>query len=150
MVRGKKNISSKKLSKSCEFLKKNWHIITGVVVILAILIIVIVYVSKSNREMFSDDDKSPSVGLFHAPWCGHCKKLKPTWDKLKSDVVLNSKDQPVKIVDVNCDENKDIAKKHGIDGFPTIKYFSTGMGKSGKVYDGNRDLQSIKTFINNQ
>ena len=52
----------------------------------------------------------------------------------------------------NCEENKDIAKKHNIDGFPTIKYFPNGLNDSSSaiVYENERDLQSIKDFINKQ
>ena len=161
MVRGKKTVSSKKkimsskkLSTCCEFIKKNWHIITGVIVILAILIVIIVCVSRPrHQEMFSDDDDaSPTMVMFHVPWCGHCKKAKPMWGELQSAGVLNSKDHKVKILDINCEEDKDMAKKHGVDGFPTIKYFPNGINNSSSsiVYENARDLQSLKTFINNQ
>ena len=63
--------------------------------------------------------------LFFAPWCGHCKKVKPTWEDLATDL----KKQTVKaasIASVDCTENKDTCQRFGVKGYPTLQYFSHG------------------------
>lgn len=149
----KKTGTSKDIKSCCSFMEKHWPIITGIVLIIALIIIIIVFTTKSNtNEMFSDSDDSPAFVMFHVPWCGYCKKTMPVWKELQSSGVLNSKDSNVKILDINCEDDKEMAKKHKVDGFPTIKYFPNGLNNanSAVVYDNERDLSSLKDFINKQ
>lgn len=100
---------------------------------------------KLNLEAFENSDK-PCICLFYAPWCGHCKKIKPVWNKLMTENKTN-----IKIIQIDCDEHKKIAKKYGIAGFPTIKYLPNGLLKtlqnSAIAYEGDRTFDSLKSFI---
>lgn len=156
MVRKTRKVGTKKSGKNvsscCKFIEENWPVITGITLIIALIIIIIVFLSKSNsNERFTVDeaDNSPTFAMFHVPWCGYCKKTMPEWKKLKTSGVLDSKNTNVKIVDINCEEDKDIAKKYKIDGYPTIKYFPNGLNdvNSAIIYENDRDVKSLKDFI---
>jgi len=73
--------------------------------------------------------------------------MKPDWDKLgqayaSSDSVL--------IVDVDCTAGgEQTCQKHGVKGYPTIKYFMAGK-KSGADYQGGRDLNALKQFVDSK
>merc|ERR1719424_2790660 len=80
---------------------------------------------------------------FFAPWCGHCKKMKPDWDKLADELADSSK---VLIADVDCTaDGKPLCDAKGVKGFPTIKYFSPP-DEEGEDYKGGRDFDSLKKF----
>ncbi|CAG5110900.1 Oidioi.mRNA.OKI2018_I69.chr2.g5248.t1.cds [Oikopleura dioica] len=69
-----------------------------------------------------------SLVEFYAPWCGHCKKLRPEYD-LAADQL---KDEGIQIAKIDCDAeiNKEICGKYEIEGFPTLKIFENGEVKS--------------------
>ncbi|KAF9949655.1 hypothetical protein BGZ72_008590 [Mortierella alpina] len=80
---------------------------------------------------------------FFAPWCGHCKNLAPVYEKVAQDF-LN--DKHVLIGSVDATVEKAIAEKHGVSGYPTIKFFKP----DGTVedYEGGRSEQDFIDFIN--
>jgi len=78
---------------------------------------------------------------FFAPWCGHCKAIKPAWDSLMEEYASS---ETILVADVDCiGDGKALCDKVGVKGFPTIKY---GDPSSLDAYSGGRDLESLKAF----
>ncbi|KAI3672781.1 hypothetical protein L6452_38881 [Arctium lappa] len=86
---------------------------------------------------------------FYAPWCGHCKKLAPEFEKAAS--ILSNNDPPVALatVDANDEKNKDLASEYDIKGFPTLKMIRD-RGKTVQDYKGPRDAEGIVAYLKKQ
>jgi len=102
--------------------------------------------SASAIELTQDtwEDKTAGKAVFvkfFAPWCGHCKKMKPAWDSLMEDFEDSDK---ILVADVDCIEaGKSLCEKVGVKGFPTIKY---GSPDDLQDYQGSRDHSELSKF----
>ncbi|KAJ6798619.1 protein disulfide isomerase-like 2-2 [Iris pallida] len=104
---------------------------------------VVVLTAETFDQVVLDETKDVLVE-FYAPWCGHCKSLAPIYEKVANAFRL---EEDVVIANLDADNYKDIAEKHGVSGYPTLKFFPKG-NKAGEDYDGGRDLNDFVTFIN--
>ncbi|MED6118637.1 disulfide-isomerase [Stylosanthes scabra] len=109
------------------------------------------FVLTLDHSNFSDTIKKHDfiVVEFYAPWCGHCKKLAPEYEKAAS--ILSSLDPPVVLakVDANEEKNKDIANEYDVKGYPTIKILRSG-GKHIQDYKGPREADGIVEYLKKQ
>jgi thiol-disulfide isomerase/thioredoxin len=99
------------------------------------------YNGDNVREDF--DSQPATLTLFYADWCGHCKKLKPTFDR-ELPQALQRKRMPCKLQSVNADEHPELVKKYNIKGFPTMILQSNGRLVE---YNGDRTVSDIERFI---
>jgi len=80
---------------------------------------------------------------FYAPWCGHCKKLAPDYEKLASD--LKKSGSPAVIAKIDATEHSGPANTYGVKGYPTIIFFKNG---NKIAYEGDRSVAAMASFVN--
>jgi len=94
-----------------------------------------------NSATFDAETAGKTVFIkFQAPWWGHCKKMKPDWDKLMKEFDTHAS---ILVGDVDCtaDDSKAICSQFGVKGYPTLKY---GDPSDLQAYEGGRDLSSLQ------
>eukprot|EP00439_Symbiodinium_sp_Y106_P027097 s2807_g3.t1 len=64
---------------------------------------------------------------FYAPWCTHCQRLAPIWEKFADQAA--AKAWPVKVADVDCTVSKPICEKANVKGIPTLALINEGVIK---------------------
>jgi len=105
------------------------------------------FVVDANDDTFDSIvlDTSKNVLVeFYAPWCGHCKRLAPEYEKLGQSFIGS---EDVTVVKVDADQHKVKSGKYGVTGFPTLLWFPKD-NKVGEKYTGGRTAEDMLAFIN--
>ena len=74
--------------------------------------------SFNNKVDLNPKNGETLVVLFYTNWCGYCQKFKPSFKNAMNKV--NSMNNGTRLVMVDCEENKNLAKKYDINGYPTV------------------------------
>lgn len=99
---------------------------------------------KPNELDSHIQSPEPTLVLFYADWCGHCTKLKPTWDEAAKQANADEKRMIKLDVGGKTAEEKELMDKYQIDGFPTIVVFQNG---NPSPYQGSRTIDAfLKTL----
>jgi len=67
------------------------------------------------------DSELPVIVDFWAPWCGPCKMVAPTLDKIAKEFAGK-----VIVAKVNTDNDSEWANKYGVQGIPTMLFMANG------------------------
>lgn len=139
--------------------KKN-YITIGLCLALVGSILIIAYLlySRNDRNTFQPAPQHPQVEtapqqqpmtpkptivLFHAEWCGFCKKMAPEWEKAKKFL-----ENHISVLDFEAKSNPSEIKRNDIAGFPCVRLYLNGYPSDNYIeYKGNRTADSLIDFV---
>ncbi|KAM5205760.1 protein disulfide-isomerase A4 isoform 3-T3 [Hipposideros larvatus] len=97
-----------------------------------------------TKENFDEVVNDADIILveFYAPWCGHCKKLAPEYEKAAKE--LSKRSPPIPLAKVDATAETDLAKRFDVTGYPTLKIFRKGKAFD---YNGPREKYGIVDYM---
>lgn len=87
-----------------------------------------------DKVLMSNKDKVV-IADFFAEWCGPCKALLPTLEK------INDENDNILVVKVDVDDASELSAEYAVRSIPTLVYFKNGEKKAVSV--GLNDKSSI-------
>jgi thiol-disulfide isomerase/thioredoxin len=133
--------------------RKHLLYIGGIILlVIAIIVIPTVVVSKEGFELetpnLKAEDDEIVVGLFWADWCPHCVSFKPVFEKVAEDLANTKTKQSgkkLRFEKVDCVALAPLAKKYGVQGYPTIKIIQND--GSMDEYEGSREENEFAKYL---
>lgn len=92
-----------------------------------------------EKEVIQSD--KPVLVDFWAPWCGPCRALAPTIDRLADQYAGK-----IKVGKLNTDDNQDTAVRYGISGIPQVLLFRGGAEPKERVVGLTSEKELIKVI----
>lgn len=106
---------------------------------------------KSNVVSLTDVDFGKQIKgknalvAFTANWCGHCKNLKPQYEKL-ADIYERDEDVVIGLVDCTGEGTAELVEKFAIQSYPTILFFPAS-GEDPVPYRFGRSVDDFVQFF---
>ena len=94
---------------------------------------------EAITQVSNSSSKEDWIVFFYAPWCKHCKKFEPTFNKLSSRLF-----KKLSFATVNVKKEPRLAERFSVEKFPTIMVFHAG-----KIYpyrSKHRTLEEVQAF----
>lgn len=91
------------------------------------------------KELVHESDDFWLVEFF-APWCGHCKKLTPEWERAAKGLK-----GMVKMGAVDMTTDAEAGEGLSIEGYPTLKWFGENKAEP-EEFDGGRTSTGIINY----
>jgi len=82
---------------------------------------------------------------FYAPWCGHCKSLKPKYEKAAKELKTSDATTYPRLAKVDATVETTLAEKYDVKGYPTILIFKDGENQG--TYYGARTKSGIVSYM---
>jgi thioredoxin 1 len=95
--------------------------------------------TTENWETEVVKSDKPVLVDFWAPWCGPCRALAPTIDRLAEQYAGK-----IKVGKLNTDDNQDTAVRYGISGIPQVLIFRGGDQPKERVVGLTSEKELIK------
>lgn len=89
--------------------------------------------------------KSNVLIIFHADWCGHCKKFLPIFEEISKNDQLS---KAFSFIKVTCNANSDICQSFNISKYPTLKVFLNGVEYSSEPSREKAELEEFLYKVN--
>jgi thioredoxin 1 len=96
----------------------------------------------SNKDNIGEFIEKNNITILYitAPWCGPCKILSPTIEKLSIDLGTS-----VFIVKMDADENMDYVKSLNVRNVPTLIFYQGG--KEVERTTGNKTIVQLEEIV---
>ncbi|PRP79724.1 putative protein disulfide-isomerase [Planoprotostelium fungivorum] len=92
-----------------------------------------------TEENFDDltSDGNWFIDLY-APWCGHCKRLDPIWERLAHEL-----EGEVHLGKIDATEHSALGQRFNLRGYPTLRFLTGG---DMIEYKGGRTFEELREF----